>query len=128
MYFTPCLCTFSTVTVLYPSLKQLFHSACFYTLLTDCVQVPDYYDVIHNPMDLSTIRNKVHKYRYSTPSELLDDVRLIFANCIEYNARTTPEYRAGQALTKFFQSRVRELGLQEDSGPTSSPPAKKQRR
>ena len=79
-------------------------------------------------MDLSTIRNKVHKFQYSTPSQLLEDVRLIFANCIEYNARTTPEYRAGQALAKFFHSRVRELGLPEDSSSASPPPAKKQRR
>lgn len=90
-------------------------------------QVPDYYDVITRPMDLSTIRNGVHSFRYSTPGELLADVRLIFSNCVEYNARTTPEYRAGQSLAKFFQTRVRELGIHAESDATPSA-AKKLRR
>lgn len=88
--------------------------------------MPDYYDVISNPMDLSTIRNKVHKYEYTSSSQLLDDMRLIFTNCVEYNARTTPEYRAGQTLSKFFQTRIREMGLQEDSYIATPPPSKKQ--
>lgn len=90
--------------------------------------VPDYYNVIVNPMDLSTIRNKVHNFQYSTPCQLLDDVRLIFANCIEYNARNTPEYRAGQGLCKFFQGREKDLGLQEEASSPSALSAKKQKR
>ncbi|XP_076442628.1 LOW QUALITY PROTEIN: bromodomain adjacent to zinc finger domain protein 1A-like [Babylonia areolata] len=89
--------------------------------------VPDYYDVIQNPMDLSTIRNRVHRFHYTDPVQLLDDVRLIFTNCVEYNARNTPEYRAGQNLNKFFDSRVRDLALGADSS-SAPPPAKKQRR
>ncbi|KAK7504212.1 hypothetical protein BaRGS_00004516 [Batillaria attramentaria] len=89
--------------------------------------VPDYYDVIESPMDLSTIRNKVHKFEYDAPIQLLDDVRLIFNNCIEYNARNTPEYRAGQTLGRFFHGRLRDLGIQDETS-TPPPPAKKQRR
>lgn len=88
--------------------------------------VPDYYDVIRNPMDLSTIRNKVHKFGYEAPVQLLDDVRLIFTNCIEYNTRNTPEYKAGQTLARYFQGRLRDLGIQDESN-TPPPPAKKQR-
>ena len=88
--------------------------------------MPDYYEVIESPMDLQSIRNKVHSYKYEAPNQLLDDVRLIFNNCVEYNARNTPEYKAGQNLTKFFNARVKELGLSDDpSSPTSSKKAKR---
>ncbi|XP_076463791.1 bromodomain adjacent to zinc finger domain protein 1A-like [Babylonia areolata] len=92
---------------------------------------PDYYEVIETPMDLSTIRSKLDQHGYSSPGQLLDDVRLIFSNCVEYNLSSAPVYQAGQALNKFFQSRVRALGLQQqDKASSSNVPstAKKQRR
>ncbi|CAL1546882.1 unnamed protein product [Lymnaea stagnalis] len=76
--------------------------------------VPDYYNVIKRPMDFGTIRNKIHAFTYQKPSEMLDDVRLIFNNCIEYNNRTSPEYKAYFRLCKYFDKRVKELSLLED--------------
>ncbi|XP_059156185.1 bromodomain adjacent to zinc finger domain protein 1A-like isoform X2 [Physella acuta] len=76
--------------------------------------VPDYYNVIKRPMDFGTIRNKIHAFTYKRPSEMLDDVRQIFNNCIEYNNRNSPEYKAYFRLSKHFDKRVRELSLHED--------------
>ncbi|CAG5126855.1 unnamed protein product [Candidula unifasciata] len=76
--------------------------------------VPDYYDVITNPMDFGTIRNRIHAFTYKRPSEILEDVRQIFHNCVEYNNRGSLEYKACHRLSKYFDKRVRELSLAED--------------
>ncbi|XP_013069196.2 bromodomain adjacent to zinc finger domain protein 1A-like isoform X1 [Biomphalaria glabrata] len=76
--------------------------------------VPDYYSVIKKPMDFGTIRNKIHAFKYQKPSEMLDDVRQIFDNCIEYNNRNSPEYKAYFRLSKHFDKRLKEMSLAED--------------
>ena len=78
------------------------------------LQVPDYYTVIKSPMDFGTIRNKIHAFTYSKPSQMLSDVRQIFTNCVEYNIRNSPEYKAMVKLVKHFDRRVKELSLTED--------------
>ena len=45
----------------------------------------DYYDIIKNPMDLSSIRSKLHSGSYKDPWEYVDDVRLMFDNAWLYN-------------------------------------------
>ena len=47
--------------------------------------VPDYYDVIKNPMDLRTIRQNINRGLYSSREEFLKDVKLIYENSLEYN-------------------------------------------
>jgi hypothetical protein len=45
----------------------------------------DYNTVISTPMDLERVKVKHKNEEYSFPDEFLDDVRLIFTNCYEYN-------------------------------------------
>ena len=47
-----------------------------------------YYQVIKRPMDLSIIRRKLQKKdpaHYTTPEEVVSDVRLMFWNCAKFN-------------------------------------------
>lgn len=83
-------------------------------LFPNVCQVPDYYDIIKEPMDFGTIRNKIHAFAYHKPSEMLEDVRKIFKNCIEYNIRSSPEYKASGRLAKHFDKRIKEKCLSED--------------
>ena len=53
--------------------------------LFQALGLPDYHDIIKQPMDLSTIRNKLDLAKYSSVLEFVDDVRLMFANCYFYN-------------------------------------------
>ncbi|KAL5008235.1 hypothetical protein ScPMuIL_013816 [Solemya velum] len=76
--------------------------------------VPDYYEIIKHPMDFSLVRTKMNKYEYIEPEDLIRDARQIFANCEEYNKKGTPEYKAGTALCKLLEKRVREAGLDLD--------------
>lgn len=55
-------------------------------------EVPDYYKVIKNPMDLAKIRSKLNTGQYTTNSEVLKDIQLIFANCDLYNQNESEIY------------------------------------
>lgn len=83
--------------------------------------VPDYYDIIKEPMDFSTIRNRIHKYQYTETTSLLRDVRLIFSNCKEYNKKSAPEYKAGLNLSQYFEKKAKEMQLEEETSSSSSP-------
>ncbi|XP_046711822.1 bromodomain adjacent to zinc finger domain protein 1A isoform X3 [Silurus meridionalis] len=91
--------------------------------LVSRTQVPDYYDIIKKPIALSIIREKVNNCDYQTASEYVDDVELMFSNCLDYNPRSTTEAKAGIRLQAFFHSELQRLGLAE----RTSPPQKRSR-
>ncbi|KAF7783329.1 hypothetical protein Agabi119p4_2705 [Agaricus bisporus var. burnettii] len=49
-------------------------------------EVPDYYEVISNPMDFQTMQKKVKLKNYKSKREFKDDLELIWSNCYTYNA------------------------------------------
>ncbi|XP_054246491.1 tripartite motif-containing protein 66 [Indicator indicator] len=71
-----------------------------------------YYQIIKRPMDLSIIRNKLQKKdksHYSTPEELVTDVRLMFWNCAKFNYPDSEVAEAGRCLDVFFESKLKEI-------------------
>ncbi|XP_052275463.1 bromodomain adjacent to zinc finger domain protein 1A-like [Dreissena polymorpha] len=86
---------------------------------------PDYYEVIKKPMDFQTIKNKINKFMYSDPGELVSDVRQIFTNCVEYNRRNTQEFKAGVSMSKLFERRMKNL---EESAAANGPTTGKRAR
>ncbi|XP_045165430.2 bromodomain adjacent to zinc finger domain protein 1A-like isoform X2 [Mercenaria mercenaria] len=85
---------------------------------------PDYYEIIKKPMDFQTIKNKINKFLYTDPAEIVQDTRQIFTNCIEYNKRTTQEFKAGANMSKLFEKRMKNL---EESAATNGPTGKRAR-
>ncbi|RXW25716.1 hypothetical protein EST38_g158 [Candolleomyces aberdarensis] len=53
-------------------------------------EVPDYYDIITNPMDFSTMAKKLKNKQYKSKREFKDDLDLIWSNCYKYNAEDHP--------------------------------------
>lgn len=47
---------------------------------------PDYNDVIKYPMDLNTVSKKLRTLQYKSKKEFVDDLNLIWDNCLLYNA------------------------------------------
>ncbi|KAF2260993.1 hypothetical protein CC78DRAFT_471563 [Lojkania enalia] len=47
---------------------------------------PDYYNVIKHPMDIGTMMKKLKQLQYKSKKEFVDDLMLIWANCLKYNA------------------------------------------
>lgn len=67
--------------------------------------VPTYFDVIKEPMDLSTIQRKLVDGIYYTGDEFESDVRLMFRNCYTFNPEGTPVNVLGHKLEDYFDSR-----------------------
>jgi len=61
-------------------------------------QVPDYQDLIKNPMDFATIRRKVDLQAYRTVDDVAADFQLMISNCMTYNSKNTIFYRAAVKL------------------------------
>lgn len=56
-------------------------------------EVPDYYDIISNPMDFGTIKSKLGDDKYERLDEFFSDCQLIFENCRLYNKENSSVYR-----------------------------------
>ncbi|KAL9940700.1 hypothetical protein V8E36_000188 [Tilletia maclaganii] len=69
-------------------------------------EVPDYYDVIKSPMDLSTMENKLEMNQYASIDDLVVDAQLIFDNCRRYNPAQSPYAKCANKLEKFLKDHL----------------------
>ncbi|KAM0220198.1 hypothetical protein ACHAPA_000876 [Fusarium lateritium] len=67
--------------------------------------VPDYFEKVKRPMDLTTIKAKMDRKEYTTEEEFLTDVRQIFDNCFTYWKKGDPMWLAGEKLQKTFEDK-----------------------
>ncbi|CAL5062604.1 unnamed protein product [Urochloa decumbens] len=71
--------------------------------------IPDYFDVIRNPMDLGTVKKKLTNKRYAMDSEFAADVRLTFANAMKYNPPGNDVHAVAEQLNRIFDSEWRSV-------------------
>jgi E1A/CREB-binding protein len=55
--------------------------------------IPDYFDIIKKPMDMSQIKRKLDLGSYRDPWQFVNDVFLMFENAWVYNRKTSRVYR-----------------------------------
>lgn len=72
-------------------------------------EVPDYYNVITEPMDLETMEKRLEEDAYSSPKEFIDDAKLIFNNCRRYNNESTSYWKNANKLEKFMNQKLKEI-------------------
>ncbi|KAL8224924.1 hypothetical protein R6Q57_017481 [Mikania cordata] len=78
----------------------------------DVRDVPDYYDIIRDPMDLKTMSRRVESEQYYVTLEMfIADARRMFANARTYNSPETIYFKCSTRLETFFSSRV-QAGIQ----------------
>ncbi|KPA81268.1 putative bromodomain factor 2 protein [Leptomonas pyrrhocoris] len=77
-------------------------------------EVPEYYDVIAEPMDLSTIRQKIAEDKYSTDSEVEDDVALMLSNALDFNAKGSPWHDLAKKIKNAYPAMAQQSGLAFD--------------
>ncbi|XP_029002104.1 bromodomain testis-specific protein isoform X2 [Betta splendens] len=65
----------------------------------------DYHNIIQQPMDLSTIRNKMDQREYANAREFAADVRLMFSNCYKYNPPAHEVVYMARKLQDVFEAR-----------------------
>lgn len=76
---------------------------------------PDYYQVVRNPMDLSTMKSKNAKGQYRSLNELRSDFQLMFENCHFYNGDESVYAHAAKVLEKAISQRIERLEALADS-------------
>uniref|UniRef100_A0A8C6MKW9 Bromo domain-containing protein n=1 Tax=Nothobranchius furzeri TaxID=105023 RepID=A0A8C6MKW9_NOTFU len=68
---------------------------------------PDYYRVIKEPMDFSTMETRLQKRHYQKLTEFVADVTKIFDNCRYYNPNDTPFFQCAEVLEAFFVQKLK---------------------
>ncbi|GME80189.1 unnamed protein product [Ambrosiozyma monospora] len=72
-------------------------------------EVPDYYQVIKEPMDLSTMEVKLENDAYETLDDFIYDCKLIFNNCRAYNGENTTFYKNANKLEKAIANKLKDF-------------------
>ena len=72
-------------------------------------EVPDYYELIKEPMDLSTMKERLLNDLYPRLEDFVKDARLIFDNCRLYNQETTPYAKSADKLEKFMWQQIKRI-------------------
>ncbi|CAL1601790.1 unnamed protein product [Knipowitschia caucasica] len=68
--------------------------------------IPDYFDIVKNPIDLSTIKRKLDTGQYQEPWQYVDDVWLMFNNAWLYNRKTSRVYKYCSKLAEVFEAEI----------------------
>ncbi|KAG8099878.1 hypothetical protein GUJ93_ZPchr0013g35431 [Zizania palustris] len=66
--------------------------------------IPDYFDVIRNPMDLGTVKKKLTNKQYSSTDQFAADVRLTFSNAMKYNPPGNHVHTIADQMNRVFDS------------------------
>ncbi len=61
------------------------HSSAFLNRVSKR-EAPDYYNIIKYPMDLGTVMKKLKALQYKSKKEFVEDLQIIWQNCLTYNA------------------------------------------
>jgi len=75
---------------------------------------PDYYDVIEQPMDFSTMNEKINTFQYVSLSQFYNDLNLLVDNCRKYNQGTRSAYLIDWAM-ELQQTILQEIQKRTDT-------------
>jgi hypothetical protein len=89
----------------------------------------DYPDIVKNPMDLGTVKEKVEASGYKSVEDVANDIRLVWSNCMLYNRDGSEYYHLADTFARAFEEAYSALRrLQTTEGPdTGRVPSVKER-
>ncbi|KAH7112367.1 hypothetical protein EDB81DRAFT_848874 [Dactylonectria macrodidyma] len=99
-----------------PNYKQLLHllnnlqshqSSWPFSQPVSQDDVADYYEVIKEPMDLSTMEARLEAEQYMAPEDFIKDAQLIFDNCRQFNGEDSLYVKCAGKLEKYMWKQVR---------------------
>ena len=82
------------------------------------LQVPDYFDIVKEPMDLGTVERNLRNGVYATPSQFSSDVRKIWNNSFLYNAKGSDIYHMTISMSNYFEKLFSEVEINTGSSET----------
>ena len=78
------------------------------------LNIPDYFKVIKNPMDLGTVRRRLEDHLYKSPDEFAAAVRLTFRNAMTYNKKGHLVHDWAVELSNVFERKY--AAMMQDLG------------
>lgn len=69
--------------------------------------IADYYDVIKEPMDFTTVEKKLEARQYAGFKDFVKDFNLMFDNCRKYHHESSPYARMAKRLEQFMRHQIR---------------------
>ncbi|KAG8369286.1 hypothetical protein BUALT_Bualt15G0135600 [Buddleja alternifolia] len=82
----------------------------------DPSELPDYFEIIEQPMDFGTLRKKLDDGAYKNLEELEADVFLICSNAMQYNAPDTVYHRQARSIQDIAKRDFENLRHEGDDG------------
>lgn len=76
-------------------------------------EYPEYRQMVAHPMDFGTIRMRLCRGQYRSPAAVLEDARLIFDNCKEFNPRESEVWSMGVEVEAAFKQAWLAAGLSQ---------------
>ena len=73
------------------------------------LNIPDYFQIITQPMDFGTILQKVNSEQYNSMEEFCYDIELVFGNACTYNSPTSDVYIMAVTLKNLYKKKVQVL-------------------
>eukprot|EP01041_Mallomonas_annulata_P003895 gene3895-7772_t len=75
------------------------------------LNIPTYFDIIKNPMDLGTVRNNLRANKYFTMLDMTEDIRLVFSNAMLFNPVGHVVHTMAKDLLSEYETKLLELVL-----------------
>ncbi|XP_017543594.1 bromodomain-containing protein 3-like isoform X2 [Pygocentrus nattereri] len=83
------------------------------------LQLPDYYKIIKNPMDMGTIKKRLENGFYWNAQECIQDFNTMFTNCYIYNKPGDDIVMMAEGLEKLFLQKISEMPQEEVEIPSA---------
>ena len=75
---------------------------------------PDYFSIVHRPMDLTTIKKKLNNNEYKSYENWAEDVQQVWENAMIYNNEGTLIYLMAQDMENWFRRKYKKLPRTKD--------------
>ena len=79
----------------------------------DELGIPDYLQIIKNPMDFSTIKKKLSNNLYTNFKQFTEDIGLVFDNCYLYNGANSSVGLACTLVKNEYQKLYEQMGMEK---------------
>ena len=89
-----------------PRYRSVCSAAFMHPVDPVALNIPNYNQIIKEPMDVSTIRQKLSEQQYENLKEFESDFRLMFLNCYKFNPEGHPVNAMGHQFEQIFDEQM----------------------
>ena len=73
--------------------------------------IDDYFEIIEHPMDFGTVKKKLTFNVYQNVQEYINDMKLVFDNCVRYNGMENQIAKHALEIKNMFEENMKQTGF-----------------